>query len=64
MSEIIDLTKNSIGIANLCNMHFFCEYGCAHGSTRYIMSIIVPIVNIAMTNNFKHCHVYTTRFSQ
>ena len=23
-----------------------------------------PVVNIAMNNNFKHCHVYITRFSQ
>ena len=50
---------------NLGNMQVFGKYICAHcfdSSTTYVMSIIVnnPIVNIAMSNNFEHCHVHTT----
>ena len=50
MSELINLTKIVLVIANLCNMQFFCKYSCAHDfdlSTRYIMSIIA--------SNCQHC---------
>ena len=50
MSEIIDLTKNSISNCNLRQLAIFCKYICAHcfdWSTTYIMSIIV--------SNWEHC---------
>ena len=50
MSEIIDLTKNSISNCNLRQHAFFCKYICAHcfdWSSTYIMSIIV--------SNWQHC---------
>ena len=50
MSEIIDLTKNSISNCNLRQHAIFCKYICEHcfdWSTTYIMSIIA--------SNWQHC---------
>ena len=50
---------------NLGNMQFFCKHICAHCldcSTTYVMSIIVSNCQHCESNNFEHCHVYTTDF--
>ena len=60
MSEIINLTKRLLVIANLMQHAFFANI--------FVRTVLVdlldtsfqelyPIVNIAMNNNFKHCHV-------
>ena len=49
---------------NLSNMQCFCKYIYAHcfDCSTYVISIIVSNVNIAISNNFEHCHAYTTGF--
>ena len=70
MSEIIELTKNSIGNFKFMH-HAICfakifvstimnDLGLLDTSYQQLCQIVI----IAMNNNFKHCHVYTTRFSQ
>ena len=52
MSEIINLTKIVLIISNLCNMHFFCKYICAHGLADLLDTScqqLYPIVNIALS---------------
>ena len=65
MLEIIDFEKITIGSCKFMQHAYFCKCICAHGYTRYIMSIIV--------SNCQHCdaqqfqtlsYVYTARFSQ
>ena len=61
------LKKIVLVIANLCNMQIFANVFVRTVLTDLLDTScqeLYPIVNIAMSKNFKHCHVYTTRFSQ
>ena len=47
----------------VCNMQFFWQISCAHVLTDLLdtsCQYLHPTVNIAMSSNFKHCHVYNT----
>ena len=62
------LKKKLFVVANLGNMQFFL----ANIFVRTVLTDLLhtsckqlyPIANIAMSNNFEHCHVYTAQFSQ
>ena len=56
MSETINLTKEVLVIAILCNLHFLVKHICEYSddwSTRYIMSIIVSMVNFCDESQFQ-----------
>ena len=72
MSEIIDLTKNSIAYWRHCK---FMEHAIffANIFVRTVLTDLLdtscqqlyPIVNIVINHNFEHCHnMYTTQFYQ